>query len=264
MSVYKNDTLDFLKVAIDSILEQTYGDFKFYIIQDGPVSEDVTSYLTSIADSRVFLRSRILNKGLAVSLNELLSEVLINDDCEFVARMDADDYSMPTRFNIQINYLKDHPEIDIVGSYISESSNPLHESGVIVKYPLSHKDCKSLFGKRHPLAHVSVVFRKSFFDKAGLYPTDTLRDEDGMMWLNGFLTGCTFANISKVLVLVRVSESFYKRRSSKQKAKQDHLNRLHIIKSLHLPKVNYLYAYLRYALFRFAPPFLLKVAYRIR
>jgi glycosyltransferase involved in cell wall biosynthesis len=264
MSVYKNDTLEYLKVAVNSILKQSYNDFKFFIIQDGPVHDEVGNYLNHIDDPRVALRIRKANKGLAVSLNELLSEVLPMDDCYFVARMDADDYSVVNRFDVQLNYLNNNPDVDIVGSYISESSDPLTEEGHIVKFPETHQSCRSLFGRRHPVAHPSVMFRRSFFDKAGVYPTDTLRDEDGMLWLQGFLSGCRFANVPKILVHMRVSDSFYQRRNSKEKIKLDYQNRVRIINELDLPRINYLFAYARYILFRFASPIILRFAYRIR
>lgn len=65
-------------------------------------------------------------------------------------------------------------------------------------------------------------------------------------------------------VMVDVGEDFKNRRNSPEKTRLDHLNRLHIIRSLDLPRINYVYAYMRYYLFRFAPSFLLKIAYQMR
>lgn len=264
MSVYKNDTVEDLKIAIDSILAQTYKDFKLYIKRDGQVPDKLDNYLNSISDQRVAIRKRESNMGLAISLNELLDEVLLLDDCEFIARMDADDYSLPVRFEKQVKYLTQHTDVDILGSYITESNDPLDPKGNLVKYPIDHLGCRNKFGKRHPLAHPTVMFRKRYFEKAGLYPTDTLRDEDGSLWLNGFLNGCIFANLPEVLVRMRVTSDFYNRRNSNEKTKQDYLNRVRIIKALNLPKINYLYAYIRYILFRFSPSFLLELAYKLR
>ena len=103
MSVYRNDRSSHLREAVESILDQSYTEFKFYIICDGPVQEEVGDYLSNLRDERVEIRRRSDNKGLAISLNDLLEEVLEVEDCEFIARMDADDYSLPERFLTQTN-----------------------------------------------------------------------------------------------------------------------------------------------------------------
>lgn len=261
MSVYRNDSSPHLREAVESILDQSYTEFKFYIICDGPVQEEVGDYLSNLRDERVEIRRRSANKGLAISLNELLEEILEVEDCEFVARMDADDYSLPERFHAQINYLRSHLDTDIVGSFIKESSEPTKNIGAMVTYPIDHTGCRQIFGKRNPVAHPSVMFRKSYFDKAGLYPTDTMRAEDDGLWLKGFKSGCTFSNIPQVLIRMRVNDDFYERRNSKEKVRFDYDFRKKIIRELRLPKVNYTFAFARYALFRYAPAWLLKYAY---
>lgn len=260
MSVYKNDNVDAVKEALESLRCQTYSDFILYLKYDGPVHPDVEEYISSLPDPRIRVRGRGKNMGLAVSLNELLEEILRQPDCEFVARMDADDYCLPLRFEKQINYLKSH-EVDIVGSYIRESRYPTVEEGVLVTYPTGHQGCRLIFGKRTPVAHPAVMFRRSYFDKVGLYPTDTLRAEDDAMWLKGFKGSCTFANIPEVLLHMRVNDDFYNRRNSLTKTKFDYQFRKKIIRELNLPKIDYLYAVGRYLLFRYSPGWLLKFAY---
>lgn len=101
MSLYKSDVLDYVKFAVESILNQTYSNFDFYIQYDGYVKEDVDAYLSGIKDERVHLFRREQNKGLAHSLNDLLS-IVMPMGYEYIARMDADDISMPERFDKQI------------------------------------------------------------------------------------------------------------------------------------------------------------------
>ncbi len=262
MSVYCNDIPQQVKIAVDSILNQTHTNLKLHMKCDGSISKDLHDYLNSIGDSRFVLTERQENKGLAVSLNELLEKVLPEEDCLYIARMDADDYSVPERMEKQIDFLDAHPEVDVVGSYITESSEPTLPAGNTVVYPTDHEGCRNIFGKRNPLAHPSVMFRRSFFDKAGLYPTDTLRFEDGGLWLKGFKAGCQFANIPEVLLRMRVNEDFYKRRNSPEKTKLDLNYRKQVIRELELSRSNYIYAYARYYLFRYASPSLLRWAYR--
>lgn len=248
MSVYRGDTLLALQDAVNSILSQSFADFRLCIICDGPVTDEIAAYLTAMEDKRVRVKVRDENRGLAVSLNELLADVLQQEDCDYIARMDADDYSLPERFRVQRDFLVAHPEVDIVGCFIRESGDPVQEGGSPVTYPEDHEGCRMIFGKRNPVAHPTVMFRKSFFDKAGLYPTDTLRGEDSALWLKGFKAGCRFANIPQVLVRMRVGTAFYERRNSAEKTKQDYRFRNRIIRELDLPKTNYLYSLARYLL----------------
>ena len=116
MSVYKSDKEAFVRQAVESILSQTCGDFDLYILFDGPVQKGADDYLYALIDERVHIMSREKNKGLAFSLNELLEEALPKD-YEYIARMDADDVSLPERFEKQISYLDSHPDMDCAGSW---------------------------------------------------------------------------------------------------------------------------------------------------
>lgn len=261
-SVYIADKRTPVQESIESLLEQTYKDLQIYLMFDGSVNKDIEDYLFSIRDPRLHLFKRDINRGLATVLNELILMIQAKGDAKYIARMDADDYSVPERMEKQIDFLDAHPEVDVVGSYITESSEPTLPGGNTVVYPTDHEGCRNIFGKRNPLAHPSVMFRRSFFDKAGLYPTDTLRFEDGGLWLKGFKAGCQFANIPEVLLRMRVNEDFYKRRNSPEKTKLDLNYRKQVIRELELSRSNYIYAYARYYLFRYASPSLLRWAYR--
>lgn len=72
MSLYRNDTVRYVSLALDSILQQSYRDFDLYIMYDGVIEEEVEKYITSLTDERLNIQKRDENKGLANSLNELL------------------------------------------------------------------------------------------------------------------------------------------------------------------------------------------------
>ena len=76
MSLYKNDRLEFVKLAVESILGQTYKDFDYYIQFDGAIDASVETYLIGLKDERIKISARSENKGLAYSLNELLQIVM--------------------------------------------------------------------------------------------------------------------------------------------------------------------------------------------
>lgn len=217
MSVYKNDALNFLKVSVESILNQAYSDFDFYIQFDGLIDKDCETYLMSIEDTRLVLRRRKENRGLAFSLNEMLA-VVLEKGYDFIARMDADDVSTLDRFEKQVHYLRNNLDVDCLGSWaieIDANSNEYFRK----KMPVSHKDCFEMFKVRDCLIHPSVMFRKSYFQKAGLYPLDTYFGEDTIMWAQGFNKGCVFGNLPEFLFYFRLDENFFERRKGWKHAK---------------------------------------------
>lgn len=161
MSLYRNDTIEYVKLAVESILNQSYSDFDFYIQYDGHIKNDVDLYLSSLSDTRIHIYKRDENKGLAKSLNELLS-VVMPLDYQFIARMDADDISIPDRFEKQVNYLQNHQEVDVVGGAINEIDENGMNRGKVTSYPCTSEECRAFFAKRNPVAHPTVMFRRSF------------------------------------------------------------------------------------------------------
>ena len=263
MSLYKNDVIQYVKQAVESTLSQTYKEFDFYIQYDGPVRLDVDEYLSSLTDERVKIQRRAENKGLAYSLNELL-QIVMPKGYEFIARMDADDISMPNRFEKQLEYLKMHPEVDLVGGAINEIDENGCDRGKITKYPCSPEDCRAFFAKRNPVAHPTVVFRRSFFEKAGWeYPTDFVRNEDTRLWHEGYKHGCVIANLPDVLLHFRMTDAmFTQRRNGKVFAKSQLELRKKINKDLRFGFMANVYAYVMYLLM-ISPSWLLKLAYRV-
>lgn len=263
MSIYKNDTLDYVRQSVDSILNQTYNNIIFYIVYDGPVSADIDSYLTINEDKRLRIFRRERNLGLAHSLNELL-ELVKKENYQFIARMDADDVAMKDRFEKQISYLNSHPEVDMVGGAINEIDETGNPRGKITKYPSDPSDCRAFFAKRNPVAHPTVMFRRRFFDKAGWeYPTDYMRNEDTRLWHEGYKHGCLIANIPDVVLNFRMTDSmFTQRRNGREFAKSQLKLRKLIAKDLGFGVKAYIYAYFTYILM-ISPSWVLKIAYKV-
>lgn len=259
MSVYINDKLSYVKQCVESLQNQTYIDFDVFIQFDGPIDNDVALFLENMQDDRFVIFKRMENCGLANSLNELLERALENRYLYF-ARMDIDDICFPHRFEKQVNYLKNFPLIDILGGYIEEFSL---KGTTIVKYPLCHITMQRKFARRNPLAHMTVMFRRTYFEKAGLYPIDTDKDEDTMFWLKGFLSNCRFANIPEILVKVRVSDDFYKRRNGIGKSLSDYKNRCLIVKMLDPRLINYLFVFVRFIIFLIPFPQITRIMYML-
>lgn len=217
MSLYKNDRLEFVKLAVESILGQTYKDFDYYIQFDGAIDANVEAYLRGLKDERIKISARSENKGLAYSLNELL-QIVMPKGYEYIARMDADDISMPDRFEKQLAYLHSHSEVECLGTWAIEI-NSKGEEYFRNQMPETHEVCNNMFRKRDCMIHPTVMYRRSYIEKAGLYSLDTYFGEDTMMWTQGFKAGCVFANVPEYLLQFRLDDNFFERRRGWKHAK---------------------------------------------
>jgi glycosyltransferase involved in cell wall biosynthesis len=212
MSVYKNDKLKYVIESVQSILNQTFSQFEYFIAFDGPVSPDIDRYISSIGDSRIKLFRLEQNGGLANALNYLLKEVMLNPEYKLIARMDADDISLLSRFEKQRAFLLDNKDISIVGSWYEE----IDEAGkhlAYLKLQTDHDSLRKRYLTRTPFAHPSVIYRRELIEKAGLYPADTILMEDNVLWGRALIEGLKFANIPEFLFKCRIDDNFYKRRS---------------------------------------------------
>ena len=262
LTVYKNDGLEVFKVALDSLYKQTIENFDIFVQEDGPVDADIHEYLTQELNvGRIkHLGERGENKGFDYSLNELIDKVFMAE-YEYIVRMDADDISMPERLERQLDFMNENSDIDVCGTYIEEFGDGI-EYAKVVTYPLTHNAMLGFFKKRVPIAHVSAFFRRSYFEKAGLYEVDGhFNNGDTLMWMKGFDSGCRFANIEYIGVKVRVSQDFFGRRGGWKKTASDFKNRLTVNKKLHFGLSAYFYAF-AVATVNMMPPIMKKYAYK--
>ena len=259
MSLYKSDVLDYVKLATESILNQSYSDFDFYIQYDGYVQKDVDDYLSGIKDERIHINRREENKGLAYSLNELLG-IVMPQNYEYIARMDADDISLPERFEKQITYMDAHPGTECLGTWAIEINSDGSEY-YRKQMPETHEGCWKQFMIRDCMIHPTVMFRRSYIEKAGVYSLDTYFGEDTMMWCQGFYNGCKFANLPEYLFKFRLNDDFFNRRRGWKHAKAILKLRWRVNKMLHYPCKAYLYAF-AYAGAKMMPTKVLNLIYK--
>lgn len=261
-SVYKNDNPQYLKLSLDSILNQTSRNFTVFLGIDGEISTDLWSIINNVQDDRLQVIANKKNKGLASILNELL-EKCRKGGYEFIARMDSDDIAVNNRFEKQVAFLCKHENIDVVEGAINEIDSNGRDRGKITRYPCSVEACRAFFAKRNPVAHPAVMFRRSFFEKTEWhYPTDFVRNEDTRLWHEGYKHGCKIANIPDVVLNFRMTDDmFKKRRNGKDFAKSQLELRKKIIKDLGYGVMAYVYAYVMYVLM-ISPSCVLKTAYK--
>ena len=164
----------YIAAAIESILNQTFTDFEFIIINDGS-TDDTAKIVDEYAkrDNRIKFVNNSKNKGLIGVLNEGLNLAR----GEYIARMDSDDISLPTRFERQIAYMELHPKCGVLGTWFQMFGNATN----IVRHP-KRINLLNLLRDQH-VGHPTVMIRKSVIDKYGFrYDPDYKHAEDFELW----------------------------------------------------------------------------------
>ena len=206
MSLYKKEHPEYLRLAIDSMLNQTVKPDEIVLVEDGPLTDELYAVEDEYKDKLTIVVNE-KNLGLGLALNEGL-KVCRN---ELVARMDTDDISKPDRCEKQLEYFAAHPKTTILGGQIEEFIDSLGNIVGKREVPQTDEDLKRYMKKRCPFNHMTVMFKKSDVMKVGNYQ-DWFWNEDYYLWIRMALADCIFANLPKVLVQVRVGEEMYARR----------------------------------------------------
>ncbi len=211
MPVY--NAQEYVQQAIESILNQTYGDFEFLIVNDAS-SDDSRPIITSFADKRIRLIDNETNLGIARSRNrgvELASG-------EYIALMDSDDISLPQRLATQVAFMERYRECGVCGGWMRTIGR---RSGVIIRYPAECAAIRcAMFFKNKGIANPTAMLRRRVFERLGIRYNPELRCfSDYDFWVR-CLHAIQFANISEVLVEYRLHESNTENRISGFEQKQ--------------------------------------------
>lgn len=161
MSVYNG--MPYLKEAVKSILNQTYKNLEFIIVDDAS-SDGTWRYLISLKARRIKLIKNKKNLGLAASLNIALWQA----HGDLIARMDADDISLPERFERQVEFLLKNPSIDLCGTW----ADLIDGNGIVVgekKYPISDNLMKKALAWYSPIIHPTLMTRAKVLKKLAGY-----------------------------------------------------------------------------------------------
>ena len=265
LPVYKKDKVEYLNKSVQSILYQTFKNIHLFIGVDGPVGDDLQDNLQLLEKqetvSIVWFEE---NRGLACVLNDLL-DICFKEGYEYIARMDADDISENTRFENQMAFMNNHPEIDVVGGAIKEIDEEGKYRKKTIIYPEGPKECRDFFSKRNPHAHPAVLFRKSFFDKLNgkKYRPEYRQNQDTMLWFDGMMAGTQHANIPDVVLNFRMTDTmFKKRRNGWDFAKKQFKDRLMINKGLGYGRKADVYGFAMFCML-VSPVWVKKIAYRV-
>lgn len=192
MSVYNGEK--YLREAVDSILNQTFKDFEFIIINDGSI-DNTKKKLELYKDKRI----RLIHQG-NIGLTKSLNKGIKLAKGKYIARMDADDICDKNRLSEQFSFMESNSEIAVCGTWVSI----IGDSSDIWKYPLDHVHicCNQLFS--NSIAHPSAIIRTtSLLESDLLYNEKLHRSQDYDFWVR-IAKKYKLANIGKVLLQHRI------------------------------------------------------------
>lgn len=210
MSVYKKEKAEYLKLALDSVINQTLKPDEIVLVQDGELTEELYAVIEKYKQKypAIFKTYALKqNQGLGKALNFGM------DKCsnELIARMDTDDIADPNRFELQIQEFIKDKELTLCGGQIAEfADNPIE----ITDYrnvPLTHNEILIFVKKRNSFNHMTVMFKKQAVQSVGGYQHMPYF-EDYWLWARMLKAGYKTKNIDNVLVKVRAGQDMIARR----------------------------------------------------
>lgn len=209
MSVYQKENPEYLRAAVESVLGQTVPPEEVVLVCDGPLTEALDRVIAEYVRQEIAFRVVRLpeNGGLGKALNEGLKYC----SCEWIARMDTDDLSMPDRCEKQLKFLEEHPEVDAVSGTIAEFQGEALDGKSAEKEVLSYKtvpktqdEISAYIKQRNPINHPCVMFRKSRVESAGGYQLCPYF-EDYDLWVRMYKDHAVFANLPDTLLYMRIN-----------------------------------------------------------
>jgi glycosyltransferase involved in cell wall biosynthesis len=230
MSVYYKENADYFDMALKSILiEQTVLPDEFVLVCDGKLSDDLEDVIARYVDQfpHVMKICRIENNG---GLGNALKVGLEQCTFEYVARADSDDICDRERFEKQLAYLEEHPEVDVLGTGIFEFGVSVEDIKSHKKMPSKHVDILKMAKTRNPINHMTVFMKKDAVLKAGSYQHLPCV-EDYFLWVRLIVSGATFANLSEPLVFARVGNGMAERRGNRQHIRSWHYLNQYMLKN---------------------------------
>ena len=192
-----NENRSLLKKSLDSVLQQTYSNFRLILVLE-PQDKN-TDFIDefSLNQRRIVVVKNQEKIGFVASLNKGVGL----STAKYIARLDTDDICHPERLSKQVEFLEENPDVDVLGSWIVYDE----PATIIRKYPENHAEIKSSFLLSNAIAHPSVVLKRKLFEKFDCYNESFAYSEDLELWLRLLEKGCIFHNLQEPLLTYSVA-----------------------------------------------------------
>ena len=217
MSLYAKENPEYLKSAIESMLNQTVLADEIVIVKDGPLTDELEAVLSEYVTAKpelFHIVPSLVNIGLGKALN-LGLEYCRN---ELVARMDTDDIAKPDRCEKQLKAFEENEKLDLLGSSVDEFFDDPNEIVSRRVVPTRHEDIYEFAKRRSAFNHPTVMYKKSKVLSVGGYG-DLRRNQDVDLFGRMLYSGCIAGNIEESLLYFRSNNALAKRRRSWENTK---------------------------------------------
>ena len=262
MGVYGRDNPQWLEHSITSIRSQSYSDFLYVIVIDGPIPDRLLAVIMKHAslDERLVIVEGKENCGLATCMNFAIDWSLSLQPAYFF-RMDADDISEPERFATQIAYLEKHAHVSILGTGLTEINEHDKKVGSRVM-PLTNRQITRLLPRRCAVNHPTVCIRYKVFNDGHRYDDSLRFVEDYLLWIELASHGYIFCNLKDKLLKFRRVGDFYKRRGF-VKSFNEFRARFRALRKLKRMSLYNLFYATSVLILRLMPASIVKLAYKL-
>lgn len=219
MCVYYNDNPEHFRLALESIINQTRMPDEIVLVVDGPISESLNAVVENY-ESMPFFKVIRLSKNVGHGNARRIG--FENCSNELIALMDADDISVPSRFEKQLKCFEQNTSLSVVGGNIIEFIGSIENTVGMREVPKDDIDIKKYLKKRCPFNQVTVMLKRKDVEVAGGY-VDWHYEEDYYLWIRMYQQGAIFMNLEDSLVYVRVGNEMYRRRGGLKYFKSEFL-----------------------------------------
>lgn len=219
--VYYKENAEYFNTALESIVNQTLMPNEIVIVKDGILTPELDTVIDNFSFKYPHLFNIVElkeNVGQGKARNAGLQACSHN----IVALMDSDDIAKENRFEVQIKYMEEHPEIDVIGSFITEFENNPKIIESIKAVPVTHEAIYN-FGKwRSPMNNMTIVYKKDKVFEVGAYNSFNF-GEDYLLFAKMLMNGCKFYNFEECLINARAGSRMLTKRVGWNKIKQEFL-----------------------------------------
>lgn len=234
---YKESPLALDQCFLSIWQEQSIHPNEIILVLDGPISEELSQCVTKWQQI-IGKPLKVIPLSQNVGLGKALNKGLEHCSNEWVFRMDTDDICKPDRFEKQIQFIKENPEVVLFSGQILEFNENPSDADTLKYVPTEHTDIVKFAQKRSPFNHMTVAYKKSVIDAVGGYQHHLFM-EDYNLWLRVIGAGYRVGNHSDILLYARVGNGMHARRKGYEYIKSE-LQLLKLKKQLKLQ--NPLYA----------------------
>lgn len=211
MSIYQKENPTFLKQCFTSIwTEQTLKPTEIVLVKDGRLTAELEQVI-SIWQEKLGSVLKIVALEQNVGLGKALNAGLAQCSYDWVLRMDTDDVAMLDRFQKQMDFIQQNPDVVLFSGQILEFNQDIGDANVLKSVPTNYQEIKQFAQKRCPFNHMTVAYKKDVILRLGGYQHHLFM-EDYNLWLRVIGAGYKVANLPDVLLYARVGNGMHARR----------------------------------------------------